>query len=125
MFLVSGMILKSVLATLILSGWSVPQGNVGEDLRDAANPRTVDVRLTSDQIAPPKPGLRQPSVLKYRREIRVGPCGRDVMPIEKQLASTLQLSLHDRNQEPNGLRALDVASAMIDEHAHGQEVGFL
>ena len=125
MFLVNGMIFESMLAALILSRWSVPQGDVGEDLRDAAETWTLGVRLRSDQVAPPKPGLRQPSVLEYWLERRVLPCVRDVMTVKKKLASTLQLSLHDRNQEPNGLRALDVAVTVIDEQAHGKEVWFL
>ena len=119
MFLVNGMTLESMFATLIMSRWSVPQGDVGEDLHDATETRTLGVRLRSDQVAPPKPGLRQPSVLEDGLERRVLSCVRDVMTVKKKLASTLQLSLHDRGQEPNGFRALDVAGSVIDEHAHG------
>ena len=52
MFLVNGMTLESMFAALILSSWAVPQGDVGEDLHDATETRTLGIRLRSDQIAP-------------------------------------------------------------------------
>ena len=57
MVLVHGMILESMVAALILSKRSVPQKDIGEDLRDAAEPRTFGVRLRPDQVAPPQSGL--------------------------------------------------------------------
>ena len=125
MVLVHGMILESMIAALILSSKSVPQKDIGEDLRDAAKPRTFSIRLRAGQVAPPQPGLRHPSVLEDRREVRIGPCGRVIMPEEEQLTSTPQLSLHDRGREPNGFRGLRVAFPVIEEQDYGQQVGLL
>ena len=129
MVLVLGMLLLSVLAPLILSSGSVPQLDVGEDLDDASKTRTFSVSLRPDPVAPTQPGLfdsRIPRhVPKERSEMRVSPRPSVVLPIEEQLTSTPQLSLHDRGQEPNGFRGLPGAVHVVDEQPDGQQVGFL
>ena len=45
------------------------------------------------------------------------------MPVNEQLASSLDLSLHDRDENSNGLLDALVIAVAVDEQPHCQQIG--
>ena len=92
-----------MFASLFLSSGSIPQVDVGEDFHNAAKTKALHISLRPDPVAPSKPGLTDPRAPYELGEARTHPWRSIILPAEEQLASAIQLLLHDSNQDSNCL----------------------
>ena len=107
---------------MVLSIWSVPEMNVGEDLRATAEATALSVRLRPDKVAPAESVLLDPRVPKKRNEVTISPDRRVVvMAVDEELATSFDLSLHDCDKKADGLINSRVAAA-VDEQPHCQQI---
>ena len=79
MVLVHVVVPTRMITPMVLSIWSVPEMDVGEDLRATAEAATLGIRLRTNQVAPPKPVLLDARVPEKRYEVTARPDRRIVV----------------------------------------------